>query len=198
MDSKVVKIIFKNALKDKGYTFYEKDNFNLNIIGVRMGVKATNSFDDYLYIIFKNHSGVWSHREYRITTDAGAYWLKNPMNAKGTAVLKPNQYKGGWKIGQHQGRYDALVQNKEVEVYRDDNKDMILDYDESKIDKGFFGINFHRSNPHTESYRVDKWSAGCQVFKRAKDFYEFMTICKVAKDEWGNSFTYTLLNYNEI
>ena len=90
------------------------------------------------------------------------------------------------------------MQNKEVEVYRDDNKDMILDYNESTIDKGFFGINFHRSNPHTESYRVDKWSAGCQVFKKAKDFYEFMTICKVAKDEWGNSFTYTLLNYNEI
>ena len=198
MDSKVVKIIFKNALQDKGYTFYEKDSFNLNIIGVRMGLKATNTFDDYLYIIFKNHSDKWSHREYKITTDAGAYWLENPMNAKGTAILKPNQYKGGWKLGKHQGKYTALVQKEEVEVYRDNTKDMILDYDETKVDKGFFGINFHRSNPHTESFQVDKWSAGCQVFKKSNDFFEFITICKVAEEEWGNSFTYTLLNYDEI
>ena len=34
--------------------------------------------------------------------------------------------------------------------------------------KGFMGLIFHRSNPYTESYYVDKWSAGCQVFKKVK------------------------------
>tara|TARA_R110000787_G_scaffold185864_1_gene297435 strand:- start:333 stop:926 length:594 start_codon:yes stop_codon:yes gene_type:complete len=197
MSGDIVKEIFKNAFRSKEYTFFEKGNLNLNIIGVRMGKKATNSFDDYLYVVYKV-DGNWEYREYRITTDAGAYWLKNPMNNKGTAILKPNQYRGAWSIGKHQGKYLSLVQSKEVEVYRDNNKDMILDYSETTLDKGFFGINIHKSNPNKESYNVDKWSAGCQVFKKADDFDNFMDLCEAASFEWSNSFTYTLIESNDI
>ncbi|MAH43130.1 hypothetical protein CL614_05425, partial [archaeon] len=61
-----------------------------------------------------------------------------------------------------------------------------------------YGINIHRSNPYTESYYVDKWSAGCQVFKKIADFNTFMEICRKAKDIWGNSFTYTLIESKDI
>ena len=39
---------------------------------------------------------------------------------------------------------------------------------------------------------------GCQVFKRVKDFETFMSICRKAKDIHGNSFTYTLIESNDI
>ena len=69
----------------------------------------------------------------------------------------------------------ALCQrNGEVEVYRDDNKDQILDFDDVTKEWGYFGINIHRSNPSTESTIVEKWSAGCQVFKKIADYNEFL------------------------
>ena len=61
-----------------------------------------------------------------------------------------------------------------------------------------FGINIHRSNPYNESKKVEKWSAGCQVFKKVDDFNEFMTICNKAREEWGNSFTYTLIKEEDL
>lgn len=198
MNSEVVKDIFKSILERKGYTFFDRGRFNLNIIGLRTSLIQKNKFDDFLYVIFKNDDGIWSHREYPITTDAGKHWLEYPINEKGTAILKPNQYRGGWKIGKHRSMYEALVQNTKVEVYRDNDRDMILDYDESKLDRGFFGINFHRSNPNVPSNTVDKWSAGCQVFKEPKHFSEFMVICELAKHHFGNTFTYTLLDKDDL
>ena len=121
------------------------------------------------------------------------------MNPKGTAILVPNQYRGVYKIDKHQNRYEALCQrNGEVEVYRDDNKDQILDFNDVTKEWGYFGINIHRSNPHTESQVVEKWSAGCQVFKKVDDFNEFMDICQKAEDIYGNKFTYTLIKQEDL
>ena len=49
-----------------------------------------------------------------------------------------------------------------------------------------------------KSTKVDKWSAGCQVIAANDDWHEFMDICRVARDKWGNSFTYTLLESNDL
>jgi hypothetical protein len=89
-----------------------------------------------------------------------------------------------------------MRQVKPVKVYRDKNKDMT--YDETVIQEGLFGINGHRSNPKTESEYVENWSEGCQVFKRLKDFNEFMALIRKAKDIHGNSFTYTLIESKDI
>jgi hypothetical protein len=45
---------------------------------------------------------------------------------------------------------------------------------------------------------VENWSEGCQVFKRTKDFLDFMKIINKAKDFHGNHFTYTLLESKDI
>ena len=151
-----------------------------------------------MVVIYKI-GGVWITKVYAITTDAGTYWLKNPMSNKGTAILVPNQYRGVYSIDLHNNKYYALCQrNGKVEVYRDNDKDVILDMDSAKIEKGMFGINIHRSNPFSESLKVDKFSAGCQVFKRVKDFNEFMEICQKSKALWGNSFTYTLIKESDL
>lgn len=192
-----IKFITEN-MRDKGYSFFEKGDYNLNLIGVRGDELKANAFDDILLNIYKVR-GEWVFDEFPITTDAGTYYLKKPMRTSGTALVVPNQYRGLWQLGRHRGLYEALVQRNELEVYRDNNKDSILDFDESTIEKGIFGINCHRSNPRGESKRVDKWSAGCQVFKSVYDFEQrFIPIIKKAKARWGNSFTYTLLNNKDL
>jgi hypothetical protein len=94
----------------------------------------------------------------------------------------------------HQGKYEALKQKANIKVYRDANKDM--NYDESKITEGVYGINIHKAGQ--DSTWIDHWSHGCQVFKRVKDFDAFMKICKTAAKLQGNSFTYTLIESKDI
>ena len=44
------------------------------------------------------------------TTLPGLYWLENPMNSKGCAILKEGQYKGVYEIDLHNGKYEAICQ----------------------------------------------------------------------------------------
>lgn len=188
----------KKVLKDKNYAFFDKNkSYNLNIIGIRSSNDIANNFDDWLYLIYRDDNLEIQIHEFAITTDPGAYWLKNPMNINGTAILTPGQYKGSHAIGLHQGKYEALKQKAPVRVWRDNTRDAVLDK-EGKTYEGIFGINIHRSNANGASNIVEKWSAGCQVFKDVKDFDFFMNICKEASAIYGNSFTYTLLEESDF
>lgn len=189
-EPRLLKILDENHL-----TVFRSGSWNLNIIGIRSISDKSNSFDDELRVIFKDDFGRWQELAFKITTDPGKYWLENPSRVAGTAILVGNkQYRGVYKIGKHKGVYEALVQTGgKVSVYRDSNKDTILDHDPENIQRGYFGINIHRSNPKRESTLVEKWSAGCQVFADPHDFEVFMSICKKAASVYGNSFTYTLL-----
>lgn len=186
------------AVKSKKYSWFEAGDLNVNVVGVRnlaVGRAVTNLFDDTLTLSYKEN-GVWKFHSWVITTDAGRKGVKNFSNPKGVARLIPNQYRGMHIIRLHQGKYEALGQNKPCSVWRDKNKDMT--FDETVIDTGLFGINIHRSSPTTQSEYVENWSEGCQVFKRVKDFNEFMAICRKARAIHGNSFTYTLLTSLDI
>jgi hypothetical protein len=189
----------ETAVKTKGYTWFESDtNYDVNIVGVRnstTGEKVTNLFDDTITLSYKL-DGEWQFKTWPITTDPGTKAVKEFHNPNGVARVVPGQYKGMWEIGLHQGKYEAMRQVKSVKVYRDKNKDMT--FNESVVQEGIFGINGHRSNPKTESEYVENWSEGCQVFKRLKDFNEFMTIIRKSRDIHGNSFTYTLIESNDI
>lgn len=184
------------AMIKKGFAYFSDGELNLNIIGVRQsstGNKVTNLFDDFLTLSYK-HNGTWVFKQWAATTDPGTKGVKEFHNAAGVARLVAGQYRGSHAIGLHQGKYEALKQAKNVKVYRDANKDMT--YDESKIQEGVFGINIHKAG--ADSTYVENWSEGCQVFKKSADFDEFMVIVKKAAALHGNSFTYTLLNSNEI
>ena len=189
----------EKAVKAKGYKWFEGEkDYDLNIVGVRnsdTGQKVTNLFDDYLTVSFKI-GDEWIYKEWAATTDPGKKAALQHSNPNGVARLVPNQYRGSHAIGLHQGKYEALRQVKPVTVYRDSNKDMT--FDEARTQTGIFGINIHKANPTTESQVVENWSEGCQVFKRAKDFAEFMAIVKSASKVWGNGFTYTLITSHDI
>ena len=48
------------------------------------------------------------------------------------------------------------------------------------------------------TYVINKWSAGCQVFKKIDDYNKFMELCKDSANIYGNGFTYTLITEKEL
>ena len=188
----------RKAVINKGHKFFDNGKFNLNIIGIRRDVNQANLFDDLLTVLYIDKDFIQRVEIFNITTDPGRYWLKNPMTPTGTAILKEGQYRGAYVIGKHRGKYYALVQNLPVEVYRDNDKNKVVNYGSSVTEKGHFGINIHRSNPKGSSYLVDKWSAGCQVFQGYFQYMRFMKLINTSADSWGNRFTYTLINEKDL
>lgn len=188
----------EKAVKAKKYLWFNSNsNYDVNIVGIRnssTGKKVTNVFDDFLTISFRI-DGVWQFFIWNATTEPGKKGVMEYHNANGVARLVPNQYRGVWMIDKHQGKYDALCQrNGDVTVYRDANKDLV--FDETKTETGVFGINIHKAG--RDSTWVENWSEGCQVFKRVKDFDQFMQICKMAAKIHGNHFSYTLIESKDI
>jgi hypothetical protein len=195
----------ESAVKSKGYKWFEdhKDKgFDVNIVGIRnssTGGDVTNKFDDHITVSYKVNSE-WQFHCYDCTTDPGKHWVENIMNKHGVAILKPGQYRGSHKIRKHQGRYDALGQQKPVKVYRDKNKDGTYDFSEENVHEGIYGINIHRATKYAgkKSSQIDRWSAGCQVIAANDDWTAFMKIMRAARAIWGNSFTYTLIESKDI
>ena len=194
----------QDALKAKGYKWFTSNNYDVNIVGVRnanTNNEVTNRFDDHLTISYKNENGEWNFHCFEAPTDPGSHWTeKQLLNKNGVAILKEGQYRGSHKIGLHQGKYEALRQQRPLKVYRDGDRDDTYDFIEENVHEGIYGINIHRATAREggKSVQVDKWSAGCQVIAANADFKLFMEICRKARDVWGNSFTYTLINSNDI
>jgi hypothetical protein len=189
----------KKSVESKGYVWFNDDKnkgYDVNIVGIRNasnGQKVTNAFDDYITISYKEN-GEWKCHVWPATTDPGKKGVMEYHNKDGVARLVEGQYRGSHIIRLHQGKYEALGQDRPVKVYRDANKDM--NYDENKITEGVYGINIHKAG--ADSTYVENWSEGCQVFKKAADFEEFMKICRKSKDIHGNRFTYTLIETTDI
>ena len=192
------------AVKAKGYKWFTGDNYDVNIVGVRNAEtcgKVTNKFDDCITISYKDEEGNWNFHCFDATTDPGSHYTEDQLlNEDGVAILKEDQYRGSHMIGLHQGKYEALRQKKPLKVYRDGNKDDFYDLIEENVHEGLYGINIHRATARKggKSIQIDKWSAGCQVIAANDDFELFMNVVNKAAKVWGNSFTYTLINSNDI
>lgn len=186
----------KTILINKDFAFFTNE-MSLNIVGIRCANRESNSFDDLLTVSFVQY-GQPITLVFPCTTDPGLHYRERPMNINGTAIVVPGQYRGLWRLGKHQNRYTALVQNKPVNVYRDDNKDQILDFEQAAMRHGMFGINLHRANSEHASIQVDKWSAGCQVLADPFQFDLLMSLCQLSSNMYGNSFTYTLLEESDL
>lgn len=181
-----------SLMKSKGYQINDKP-YQLNIVGVRADSNVPNKFDDKMYVFWNSENG-WQGKYFTVTTDPGTYWLNNPMQKEGTAILKQGQYINSHKIGLHQGKYKALTQQKPVTVIRDYDRNALLDFNNGKEDTGLFGINIHRANAVGTTKNIDKYSAGCQVFENADDFAKFLELAEKHNTMYGNNFTYTLVD----
>lgn len=184
----------KALLKHKGFELFSRP-YELNIVGMRSKSTIPNRFDDELHVFYKTSPLHTEYHVFKITTDPGTFWLKNPMQPQGTAILAEGQYKNAYAIGKHRGQYNALVQVKPVTIMRDYDRNAVLDFYNGKKTRGLYGINIHRANSTGKTKSVDKNSAGCQVFENASDFAKFMQLCEKHKSRYGNQFTYTLIDF---
>ncbi len=173
--------------------------YNLNIIGIRSVNRSANSFDDLLACAYReDKNGAWIVRYWQVTTDPGKFTLENPEvygTSRGTAIICEGQYRGAYRLDMHRGKYIALCQREApIKVYRDNNQDDVLDMDPSSVEEGFFGCNIHKAGAN--SVNVDRWSAGCTVFARSRDYDQFIRLCRKqiqAHPNWKPTFTYTVI-----
>lgn len=177
---------------EQGYKIFDdyRKPYNLNIFGWRHSYYYIDKFHDDLIVFWPVDSKKWEYRIWPITTLPGLPWLFNPINEDGTAVLVPGQYRNCYYRGMYKGDM-VLRQMGKVRVFRDNNRDGNIDTKLEAIQEGNFGIHIHAAGWWSKVVGVS--SAGCQVFQRQSDFKEFMQLTKLAADNWGNSFTYTLM-----
>lgn len=178
-------------LKEKSYEVYEEP-YKLNIVGIRKKrvklrtkeqyhldiTKPHNIYPDELVVFFNNDSGLRSLHVYNIATAPDSYYIKDLD--EDFRILPPNQYKNIWSIKEGHDLYKCICLDKEIEVLTN----------EKELEKGEFIVNIHKGNKHQI---MANWSDICQVFKREKDFDEFMSFCYMHQFKHDNSFTYTLL-----
>ena len=198
----------KNVMKNKGYKFFNRGRYNLNIIGIRSTNSKSDSFDDEIHVIYNDQNGIEKHEVFPCTTDPGKHWLLNPLNIRGTIILVPGQYRGVYKIGLHNRSkpsrsYKALEQIKPMKYVRDNSKDAKLDFnlylDSNAIETSIAKTNIHRASKWKKTLNVGMYSAGCQVIQSPTDFDRFIDLCE-SQVEWGSgeTFTYTLIEEKDF
>ena len=181
-----------SVLKSKNYLVYT--DHRPNIVGIRSATRSAGKFDDTCAVWWTDNGKEYFHT-YTITTDPGLTYLGNPIKgSNGTAILVPGQYIDTYQLGSHRGKQQALIQTTgKVKVYRDNNKDAVLNMDPSTITEGFYGINLHHGS-ETDGEIINGWSAGCQVWRyhipHEAMIKEFTELSKAHK---FNKFTYTLI-----
>lgn len=140
---------------------------------------------------------------YIATTEPGRYYVQNPLNRGGGAVLTLGLHKGLWCFGKHRG-YEALVQAGQASLIRDANKNHKRD-DKVTIESGN-GVNLHTSK--TTGWRgafnwssTGRWSAGCVVIPEPDQFKQVLHIMKQSPQYRSNSrcrFDFRLLAYSWV
>lgn len=183
-------------VKAQGSVVFEKDDrpFNLNIIAIRSKTAKLDDFGCQLMIAWK-FQGVWYDRSYKITTYPGSYYLKRKLlNPLGCAILAPGQYRNIYSLRLHNNKYEALCQTYgPVRVFRDKNLNDVFDLNPDYTYLGDYGINVHNSPDGQVTKKVFNHSAGCLVFSDDDEFFNARELWRLARKEFGNKFTLTLV-----
>ncbi|MBK7665851.1 MAG: hypothetical protein IPJ32_00045 [Sphingobacteriaceae bacterium] len=184
-------------LRHKRYELYTRP-YELNIVGLRGNSTEPNKFDDEIHVFYKISPIKWNYHVFKATTDPGTFWLKNPLQKQGTAILSEGQYLDTYQLGMHQGKYKALVQRKPVTVIRDYDRNAKLDFLNGTKTTGLYGINIHRANKTGTTRTVDKYSAGCQVFEKCRCLSGVFKTMRTPQPIICNKFTYTLIDFRSV
>ena len=185
-----------------GYVWFDQGVCNLNAIAVRRLPGTPDAFDDVLTATWREPDGSWRTAAWSCTTDPGLYWLRNPSRVEGTAVLCPGQYRGAWVIGRHHAHYPALTQTRSVCVWRDRNRNGVVNR-EGPRHSGYYGINVHAASldpfhdwddiPPRAS--VGRWSAGCLVLPSSHDYRQWWSWVVETTARYGLHVTLALLEH---
>jgi len=173
--------VAKRECKNRAFEYPTK-----GLLFLRTDSNLTNTFDDF---VLRINGGVVDYVS-SCSTTAGQYWVHNPVTSggvKGTAITTQQQVKFAHKF--ITGKWSDLwlkapyfQQVRPLKVYRDGNKDGVIDRVISKV--GLFGINLHRGGIGN---LINRWSAGCNVTPD-QDWFNIITIF-----EHGDLIDYTLI-----
>jgi hypothetical protein len=190
----------QSLYKQYGATWNE-----VNIFGIRNEVDQDKDiFNDYIGLAINNEIYL-----YKGTCDPGKYWTEQGganTDKSGVAHLCLGFHSGIWQVGIHLPNnpnvaHEALIQTgNTVKIWRDKNKNYTQDSNDV-VQKGYFGINCHRSNAIGATPNIGLWSAGCQVFSGSKNFQQFMDFIKNSQSYIQNNkycFSYFLFDIKQI
>lgn len=207
---KLTRDVIKKSVLAAGYKWWDDKPM---IVGIRTTIDIPDAFNDILTLSMPDGSFVGL----TATTDPGLYYLQNPMNVNGTGILVHGQYIDSHILDYHgKGlrRHRAWRQCGNLNVYRDNNKDSVLDRNTKNIVVAGPGacINIHAAvaldkikNIPLLNWMAPKiwnWSAACQVAAMYGAFKsKFTDVCdlweKINK-KVGIKYTYTLLLENQL
>jgi len=197
---------FRSRYHVLGYEF-RHEAWRPNIFGIRNPDTnvAQDSFNDTIGLIMVDDQSNVTFRLWEATTDPGLTHLQKPTFPEavrnGTAIMAEGQYVNAYEIGNHgSGRYAhiALRQVGSIRIFRDRNKDAVLDMVPSLITEGHYGINIHQADVFKDPQTVGLWSAGCQVFAKRNQFSTFMNYVKLARTKGWRLFDYTLFTLDQF
>lgn len=174
------------------------DPYLLNLVAIRDLDNPDEWNDLLIYFYYDDMNKVHVTYVDEFTTDPGLKYLKNPINSSGTAIVVEGWYRKLWKLGKHKGKYDALVQNTPVKVYRDYNRDSRFDTNIASIETGMFGINLHHASQYNSAEEVGAWSAGCQVIRNFDDWLKFIRLVHLCYDHGQRYWSLALINKNQL
>lgn len=185
----------KRVIQGKHGKWFTKP-YDLNLFGIRNPNPIPDKFDDTIGCAYTDPDG--NKRLFLVpaTTDPGLYYLQNPMNPKGCAILKEGYYMSLWTYGKHKG-YDAFIQTGTCVLIRDANRDGVLNFESTNIEISGpgAGINLHKANPGKFTQLVDKYSAGCQVVASEIDFLYLVSLLVCQRVYTGcQTVSYALMN----
>jgi hypothetical protein len=209
----------KKISLDKGYKWFDEP-LKLNIIGIRTNLCIPNVYNDIMCVCRIDDKGVKNVFSYNQTTLPGKFWLNNPSNPKGCAILPEGQYIDKWIRGIH-GKsrpHAALIQRGgPLDIIRDNDKDDLAELTGPNcvLEKGvWIGLNIHASWAIGDRKYIDKDSAGCQVSANAWHHEQLMlrvndyekkvlgfipTYEQMEKNpKYQVKFSYTLLNEKDL
>lgn len=156
------------VMSANGMTVFTKP-YDVTLGGVRTKDNGSNKFNDWLFMsMFTDGGGILCIIA-EGTTDAGLYYRENPLSVNGTAIIKHGvQHRGAYQYqnpalnsGQRGHRNtEAFRQVKDMDYWRDANRDKYLDFDGKEFTDNF-ATNGHDMGTLGVKGKVNKWSAGC-------------------------------------
>ena len=183
----------------KGHVIFKDDSkpYNLNYGGIR---DLGGQWND-IFFIFWFYNGLVNMVQWKGTADPGAFYLKDPMNVKGSAIIPDGQHLGLFGEGMHKGRYWALTPCRELAVWRIPEGWTYADIDKLsnlELDTGWHGTNSHRAHDEVEVMKIGKYSAGCQVTLNPDEYDVAVEIWKKGFEYWGPKLSFTIVNINDF
>lgn len=179
----MAKMNYRIAVGDEKYNIIYVEGMNAD---GSANSDAKNEFNDRRMVIEipASHLKPIVRASWEATTEPGTYYTMHPMGRGkeyGVARITFGQFKA-WKVGTHYGSgaepHEALVQETDISVYRDKNRDGFRTGD--FLDTGNFDINQHwgYDYPRTD---IKMGSAGCLVGRTRQGHRDFMALVKQDK-----------------